>query len=357
MIKVSLSNVLKAADLYINKKIPNYLVRDIITNQVSFCSFMKYRLDAQGFPISIIRKQDRSIVSTFGVAIAKRLDWDLINRKSYKDVIREALKQTNPLEKDINKKMHERVQFLMPPRDYTPKMKKRYSGRIFDDFTYNDRWHFSTSSSIKVRFNRGKLSFFDIISNWHILKDKDLSYCINEIQKGLPKLYSDESFKEMMEQHGQIIMAIARHQSNVETEAFISGIGGAYNTQVMPKITETAEKVVRRIGETDEYTSDEDYRTFFTYSSLPDFMRLKGVSESTVSKFKEAEEELGYNYLVSSTSIPIAFMFDEKRVKNIVEHGIVESDIHYSQTKELIGYYPTRNNAASLYLVKGGQNG
>ena len=82
----------------------------------------------------------------------------------------------------INHALYELVKNQIKPSDYSPKMAEIYSDRLFEIpiIENYETYDYSKSrlTNMKSNFNDGKVSLTEIVSNWELFKDKDLSYCL-----------------------------------------------------------------------------------------------------------------------------------------------------------------------------------
>ena len=164
-------------------KVPKHILNKVYNCTLYFNEFIEYQLDDK-IPTSCIIESDRRIVEKFGIDRCKELDWELINKRiyynniSFKDILMSIDSQTE----DINHSLYELVKNQIKPSDYSPKMSEIYSDRLFeipkienyDTYDYIE----SRIRNLKSNFNNGEVSLKEIISNWELFKDKDLSYCL-----------------------------------------------------------------------------------------------------------------------------------------------------------------------------------
>ena len=201
------------------KKLP---VSKTIQNKVydctlSFNEFVKYGLDDK-IPISCIIESDRKIVEKFGIDKCKKLDWELINTRIYNNNLnfRNVLMSIDSRTDDINLALYELVKDQIRPSDYSLKMKEIYSDRLFElsQIESHETYDFRDSfiHDLKYRFNVGEVGLREIISNWSLFKNKDLSYCL--LNDGANKNHiTDVMVKEFMSNYKSLASLIIKHNN------------------------------------------------------------------------------------------------------------------------------------------------
>lgn len=179
-------------------KVPKYIRKKFYNNRVSFNDFIAYELDDK-VPTSCVDEEDRKIVEKFGLETAKNLDWELLNSNFYYQSIdlKEVVMQIDLEVEDVNLRLYELVKDRIKPRDYSERMKKVYSDRLFD-IVENDDLNIE-----KERFNRGECSLVDLIRNWDLYKKKDLSYCLQSDGKNEFHI-TDIQLKDFMNEFSNI---------------------------------------------------------------------------------------------------------------------------------------------------------
>ena len=196
-------------------KVPELILNKVYNCTLSFNEFIEYQLEDK-IPTSCIVESDRKIIERFGIDKCKKLDWELINKSIYDNNInfRDILMSIDSQTEDINRTLYEQVKDQIKPSDYSPKMSEIYSDRLFDIpqieiyETYDHRE--SETRYLKRRFNDGKVSLKEIISNWDLFKDKDLSYCLLNDENNKNNI-TDSLLKEFMNNYSVLVPLIAEN--------------------------------------------------------------------------------------------------------------------------------------------------
>ena len=171
-------------------------------------------------PISCITLEDRKIVEKFGIEKVKQLDWELLHilELSKPTAIasninldsRKLLMSINPSEVDLNTGLYELVKDIIPPYEYSKKMKKIYSDRLFErkredyEVFRNNR----SLADIKYDFNSGRTTLKEIIQDWELYKEKDLGYCLLRDPENKYEI-TDSQIKKFMAEFADIAVLIS----------------------------------------------------------------------------------------------------------------------------------------------------
>ena len=199
-------------------KVPKHILNKVYNCTLSFNEFIEYQLDDK-IPTSCIIESDRRIVEKFGIDRCKELDWELINKRVYYNRyinFRNVLMSIDSQVQDINSALYELVKDEIKPVDYTPKMREVYSDRLFDVSQNNDE----NLRYIINDFNEGEIGLKEIIYNWDLFKNKDLSYCLLNDDANKNHI-TDNMLKEFMSSYGNLASLIIK---NNDIYSFINTI-------------------------------------------------------------------------------------------------------------------------------------
>ena len=181
-------------------KVPKYILNKVYNCTLSFKEYIEYELDGK-IPISCISVLDRKIVEKFGVEKSKTLDWELLDKNGYYNGsdFRALLIDIDSTVEDINAIFYELVKDKIKPSDYSSKMKEIYSDRLFE-LSQTDSDHVRY---IMLMFNNGEVSLEDIVRNWNLFKDKDLSFCLLNDKNNKEGITTSE-LKQFMNNYGKL---------------------------------------------------------------------------------------------------------------------------------------------------------
>ena len=268
-------------------KVPKHILNEVYNCTLYFNEFIEYQLDDK-IPTSCIIESDRKIVEKFGIEKCKGLDWELINKRIFDNNIsvRNILMSIDSQAEDINHALYELVKDQIRPSDYSPRMSEIYSDRLFE-ITQDDDDNLKYA---KRRFNYGKVSLDDLVYNWDLYKDKDLSYCLKN-DKHNEFNVTDQQVKDFMDKFGNISRLII---ANTDIYQFIHEINSSKSTQekqeYIKQITDSIlekdimRKKQRKDNLLDNYTwnneyqevfelSNAEYKELFKYSSIQDYLK------------------------------------------------------------------------------------
>lgn len=191
-------------------KVPKHIKTSIYRQSLSFEDYIKYGLEDK-IPISCLDERNRKIVEKIGVEGAKRFDWDalfwLLNSYgssvgSYEvknNVVNQLLANSELSVEKLNASLYELAKLKIDVYSYTPEMKKFFSDMFFDTTQINDK----EIRRKMEKFNEGRVSLNEIINDWNLYKDKDLSYCLSR-DKDKEVDITQSELKDLMEQYDDI---------------------------------------------------------------------------------------------------------------------------------------------------------
>ncbi len=315
-------------------KIPRNILKKVYNCTLSFNEFIEYELDDK-IPTSCIIDSDRQIVEKFGIDRCKELDWELINKRIYDNDIsfRDILMSIDSQIEDINQALYELVKDKIKPSDYSPKMAEIYSDRLFeipaienyDPYDYSE----SRLRNMKSNFNDGEVSLKDVVSNWELFKDKDLSYCLlkDKTNNGI----TDSDLKQFMTSYGILARLIS---DNVNVYDFINEITTMSSEEEKEYVKHFTDDILlhnyRNLDNNDSQIkiTNEEYKEIFKYSSLEDFLRSLGYvygynsGRNIIKELKNLPQDYVFNMSIPFTELlnNAVFTFaDTFGLKNIVD--------------------------------------
>lgn len=325
-------------------KVPKYILNKVYDCEISFNEFIKYALDDK-IPTSCILDSDRQIVEKFGVEKAKTLDWELLNKYVYYNDInfRELLMNIESSVEDVNAKLYELVKDQIRPSDYSTQMKEVYSARLFDLLENNNEDFYHDMR----RFNEGGISLQQIVRNWNLYKDKDLSYCLLNDKANINGI-TDRDLKQFMVSYGTLVQLIS---DNMNIYAFINGITTlASEEEKKEHVKHFTDDILsntrRKYG---DYRppirlNDEEYKEIFKYSSLEDYLPL--FNEYKAPDIIEELRTLPEDY-VFNMPIPLTALFDYEILSFIGTYGL-KNIVDFDNE---CGHFFTKNNCEMLKLM------
>lgn len=326
-------------------KVPIRILYKVYNCTLSFNEYIEYQLDDK-IPTSCIIESDRKIVERFGIDKCKELDWELINKRvhynkniNFRDVLMSIDSQTQ----DINSVLYELVKDEIRPIDYTPKMREVYSDRLFDESQNNDE----NLGYILNNFNKGKIGLKEIIYNWDLFKNKDLSYCLLNDNENKSNI-TDNILKEFMSSYGELTSLIVE---NYDIYTFISEISSLKSEEekknfVKQFTDDILSNTKRKYG---DYIlpiklTDEQYKEIFKYSSMEEY--FKTIDQNSASLIIEELKSLPSDFIFN-TSIPFTEILDYDVMNFIAVFGL-KNVVDFNDE---CGEFFTKNNCKMLRLM------
>ena len=329
-------------------KVPKHILNKVYNCTLSFNEFIEYQLDDK-IPTSCIIESDRRIVEKFGIDKCKELDWELINKRIYDNDInfRYTLMSIDSQTDDINLALYELVKDQIRPSDYSPKMAELYQDRLFEipeidyeKYDYSER----ESRNLKSNFNDGKVSLEEIIRNWDLFRDKDLSYCLLNDENNYNHI-TDEDLKRIMSDYGNFAPLIIE---NNDIYAFINKLSNISSdeekTNYLKQFTDDILSNTYR-----KYTpikpTDEQYREIFKYSSMEEYLKIFHYGNLPEELIKELQE-LPEDYLFNMP-IPFSELLSSNVLSFIGTYGL-RNVVDFDNE---CGHFFTKNNCEMLKLM------
>ena len=329
-------------------KVPKHILNKVYNCTLFFNEFIEYQLDDK-IPTSCIIESDRRILEKFGIDRCKELDWELINKRIYDNDInfRDILMSIDSQTDDINLALYELVKDQIKPSDYSPKMAKLYQDRLFEiDY---EKYDYSESRTrvLKSNFNDGEVSLKEIISNWDLFKDKDLSYCLLNDENNTNHI-TDGDLKRFMSDYGNLAPLIIE---NNDIYVFINNLSNLSSDEeksnYLKQFTDDIlSNTKRQYGDyrPSIKLADEQYREIFKYSSLEDYLKM--FNEQRATPIIEELKSLPQDY-VFNMSIPFSELLNYNVLSFIGTYGL-KNTIDFDNE---CGHFFTKNNCEMLKLM------
>ena len=334
-------------------KVPKYILNKVYNCNLSFNEYIEYQLDDK-IPVSCIIESDRRIVEKFGIDKCKELDWELINKRIYDNEInfRDILMSIDSQTDDINLALYELVKNQIKPSDYSSKMSEIYSDRLFEipQIENYETYDYSESRlrNLKSDFNEGKVNLKDIIINWELFKDKDLSFCLLNDENNKNNI-TDSSLKEFMNNYGTLVPLIVE---NNDIYAFINTISSLSSEEekhnYLKQFTDDIlNNTYRKYGDDRPpiKPTDEQYKEIFKYSSMEDYLKIFHygyLSEELIEELQNLPEDYLFNM-----PIPFSELLSSDVLSFIGTYGL-RNVVDFDNE---CGHFFTKNNCEMLKLM------
>ena len=333
-------------------KVPKYILDKVYNCTLSFNEFIEYQLDDK-IPTSCIIESDRKIVEKFGIDKCKDLDWGLINKRIYDNNIsfRDILMSIDSQTEVINHALYELVKNKIKPSDYSPKMAEIYSDRLFEIpiIENYETYDYSKSrlTNMKSNFNDGKVSLTEIVSNWELFKDKDLSYCLLNDENNKNNI-TDSSLKEFMNNYGTLLPLLIENNdiyTFIDTISNISSEEEKHN--YLKQFTDDIlSNTYRKYGDNKSpiELTDEQYKEIFKYSSMEEYLKI--FNEYNATPVIEELKSLPQDY-VFNMSIPFSDLLNHNVLSFVGTYGL-KNIVDFDNE---CGHFFTKNNCEMLKLM------
>lgn len=331
-------------------KVPKNILKSVYDCTLTLNDFIEYQLDGK-IPISCILEVDRKILEKFGIDKCKKLDWELINnsrsmrnnsctsRYWFWNILMSIDSKTD----DINLALYELIKDQIRPRNYSKKMSEIYADRLLKDCEI----HGDSEEYLQIKFNDGEVTLEEMISNWDLFKNKDLSYCLLNDKKNTNHI-TDEVLKKFMAKYSGIATLVIE---NNDINEFINNLSNLssdeakfeYLKQFTDDILNNTYKENGDNRSIIKLTNDQ-YREIFKYSSMEDY--LKNFSADNLEKVIKEFRELPEDYLFN---IPINFseLLNENVLRFINIFGL-RNVVDFDNE---CGHFFTKNNCKMLKLM------
>ncbi|MBR2289933.1 MAG: hypothetical protein IJ867_04895 [Clostridia bacterium] len=313
-------------------QVPKSVLNKVYEERLSFEEFLQYELEGK-IPVSCLAEEDRKIIEKFGIEKAKTFDWELLGYYAdsrFKDALMGIEVQTE----DVNMALYELAKDQIKPSDYTDEMKKVYAERLFDLGQETD----DELADFKRKFNDGEISLGELIENWEVVKEKDLSYCLLNDEKNENHI-TDSDLKEFMTRFATLAPLIEDIGTCIKE---VVALGEEDKQEYMRHITDTILS--------NDYTylkklTNEEYREIFQYSSLEEHLKLFNyghVPEELLEELKMLPEDY-----IFQIPIPFSVLQDSQVLTFINIYGL-QNVVDFDNE---CGHFFTKNNCEMLQLM------
>ncbi len=292
--------------------VPKYIRKRVYEHSLTFKEYVEYGLDIDSkVPIECIEPNDRKIVERFGVQKCKDLDWELLDFDIYlKDInIRDVLLTISPDVEDINQKLYELIVDSISPENYSSRMKKIYTDRFMEPNDYENDY----DKNMAYRFNEGRLGLDQIIKNWELFKDKNLSLCLSRDYRNTAHITNDV-LKEFVSSYESLIPLVIE-RGNIYT--FISEI---MNLEPEERLNYIKTFTDNLLNDKDNSLTNDEYREIFKYSSMRDYF-VEINSDRDLDRLFEELEGLPEDYIYN-IPFPISVLVNYHVLRFINEYGL-----------------------------------
>jgi len=312
--------------------VPKHILNAVYNCTLTFNDYIEYQLDDK-IPTSCINEADRKIVERFGIDKCKKLDLELINKTRYKINFRDILMSIDSQTEDINYALYELVKDKIIPAEYSLKMKELYPNRIID-INQDDNENIKV---LKGDFNYGALTLTEIVSNWELFKNKDLSFCLLN-DKNNKNNITDNSLKEFMNNYGALVPLI-----NIDMYAFINNISSLSSEEEKHNYLKQFTDDI--LNNKDFKITDEQYKEIFKYSSMENYIKTfdKYHARNIIEELKTLPKDYVFNM-----SIPFSELLNSNVLSFIGTYGL-KNIVDFDNE---CGHFFTKNNYEMLKLMQ-----
>ena len=327
-------------------RVPKNILSRVYNCTLSFSEFVEYELDDK-IPITCLNELDRRIVEKFGVEKAKTLDWELLSERVYYNNInfRELLMSIDASVEDLNTSLYELVKDQIKPSDYSSRMKEFYQDRLFEISQDND----DNLNYEKRRFNNGEISLEDLVRNWDLYKDKDLSYCLQNDRYNELNI-TNSQLKDFMNKFENLSILIL---DNTNIYQFIHEINSQKSeSEKQEYIKQITDNILEKTIRKESYQqvielSNNEYKELFKYSSMQDYLKSANqYSEYDIDKIFEELKTLPQYYIFD---IPIPFdALNNRDVLSFIGTYGLKNVVDFDNE---CGHFFTKNNCQMLKLM------
>ena len=243
--------------------VPESVLNRIYSNTLDFQDYVDYNLEDK-VPLTCLDEIDAKIVEKFGIERAKTVDWELIELKG--NQLSSTIDDISEYCEDINEELYKFVRTDMLPKDYTKKMRDKYSEYVLEDS--------KVERSIQNDFNSGYLNVCELVSIWDSIKNKELGLCLKNDHYNKENV-TEEELKKFMAEYDNILSLFDN------PEEIYDIIIHVYRKEDEP--LEYIKKVVTKVLDKTIYNGDnevielsnEDYTKIFKYVSIKEYLDKK----------------------------------------------------------------------------------
>ena len=323
-------------------KVPKNILKSVYDCTLTLNDFIEYQLDGK-IPTSCILEGDRKILEKFGIDKCKKLDWELINKSRGMNWFRNILMSIDSKTDDINLALYELIKDQIKPRNYSKKMSEIYADRLLKDCEI----HGDSEEYLQIKFNDGEVTLEEMISNWDLFKNKDLSYCLLNDKKNTNHI-TNEVLKKFMAKYSGIATLVIENNNINEFINNLSNLSSdeakfEYLKQFTDDILNNTYKENGGNRSIIKLTNDQ-YREIFKYSSMEDYLKKFSADnlEKVIKEFRELPEDYLFN-------IPINF--SELLNKNDLRFINIFGLRNVVDFDNECGHFFTKNNCEMLKLM------
>ena len=249
---------------------------------------------------------------------------------------------------DINLALYELIKDQIKPSNYSKKMSEIYADRLLKDCEI----HGDSEISLKKKFNDGELTLEEMISNWDLFKNKDLSYCLLNDEKNTNHI-TNEVLKKFMAKYSGIATLVIENNNINE---FINNLSNLSSDEEKVKYLkqftdDILNKTYKENGDNRSIIklTNDQYREIFKYSSMEDYLKKTSVYKYNYEKVIQEFRELPEDYLFN---IPINF--SELLNEDILNFINIFGLRNVFDFDNECGHFFTKNNCEMLKLMYDG---
>lgn len=311
----------------------------ISKKEVTLSEYVEHDLDGK-VSSSCVCEKDRIILERFGFEKCCDLDWEAVDDSYGCSInIREALMAIDPNCENLNMSLYEAIKNHMSPKNYSKRMKEVYRDRLIE-------YDVDSYSYTKHYFNEGRLTLSEIIGEWDLFKDKDISLCLLNDEKNTYDVTMEE-VRDFVDEFGPLAELVSSHRNLYEFISKVNSLEGEERFNYIKEFTDEVLSNTRRAY--GDYRpalelSDEEYKLIFKYSSLEDY--LMPIAEYYVPKIMEELKELPEDYIFNMP-IPISVLNNRDVLAFISTYGL-KNVVDFDNE---CGQFFTRDNCRMLKLM------
>lgn len=325
--------------------VPFMIRQSIYSSQLYLEDYIKFDL-IEKVPVECLESEDRKIIKKFGIEKLKSLDWELSRKTNLRNInYKKLLMSIDATVEDVNAKLYELVKDKIPPSSYSSKMKDVYRDRLFEISESED----TELTLEKRKFNDGKISIDELVKNWELFKDKDLSYCLLHDESNKNHI-NDSDLKAFMTNYKDLVALLINH-SDINT--FIQETTAlATKEEKYEYIKEFTDNLLkntyRKYG---DYRppirlTNSEYKEIFKYSSLEEYLSKLSRDSYYSRKIIEELKSLPQDYIFN-IPIPFTVLLNQDVLMFIGTYGL-KNVVDFDNE---CGHFFTKNNYEMLKLM------
>lgn len=328
--------------------VPKEIESLIFANYLSFQDFIKYGLEDK-IPVSCLYMTDRMLVEKFSLEKVKQLDWELLSSIEIDpESAKHKLLKLDPSVEDLNEELYKMVKDKLRPVKYSSKMKERFPNSYMEIKEDDDE----KTKELKTSYNEGNLYLDEIIENWEMFKDMDLSYVLKAKKINL----TQEELKEFVNKNIVMARLIFRDYDASFIEIVKRYASLSTEEEKDEFIKNLAIEILEKTKHEDYMTlTNEEYKMLFTFYPLEKYLLEYSDDEYATKNFLKQLEGLPEGYLFEM-EIPFDVIRHRGVLQFVNEYGLKNVE-EFDQES---GHLFSRNNgqflkdANMMYLHYGG---